>query len=88
MQLYTYSFDRKFDRKGGLVASSAALYNRLSRQISLVFITSDLMNAKPLRPTALLVFLVSGSYFGVLVWQQRVAAAEFAGKGRWRHYLP
>eukprot|EP00752_Nemacystus_decipiens_P017487 g15678.t1 len=48
--------------------------------ISLVFITSDLMNAKPLRPTAVLVFLVSASYCGVLVRQQRVAAAEFAAE--------
>lgn len=37
------------------------------------------MNAKPLRPTPVLVFLVSASYGGVLVRQQRIAAAEFAG---------
>eukprot|EP00903_Cladosiphon_okamuranus_P015354 g14180.t1 len=48
--------------------------------LSLVFITSDLMNARPLRPSTGLVFLVSASYCGVLVRRQRIAAAEFAAE--------
>ena len=60
----------------------SALLQCFTLKLSLVFITSDLMNARPLRPSAVLVFLGSASYCGVLVRQQRIAAAEFAG--RWQ----
>lgn len=58
---------------------SVALLYSFTRKISLVFITSDLMNAR-FRPTAVLTFLVSASYCAVLVGQRRVAVSQFAGK--------
>lgn len=56
----------------------------LPRKICLVFITSDLMNGTAMRPAAVLIFLVCGSYCGVLIWQQRFNASQFTGKWQWQ----
>ncbi|CAM9503438.1 unnamed protein product, partial [Hapterophycus canaliculatus] len=48
--------------------------------LSLVFITSDLMNGKPTKPAIVVIFFLSVSYCAIVVRRQRAAAADFAGE--------
>ncbi|CAN0301039.1 unnamed protein product [Ectocarpus sp. 12 AP-2014] len=50
--------------------------------LSLVFITSDLMNGRRVHPGSVIIFVLSVAYCGVLIRRQRIETARLAGKSR------